>query len=155
MDILNIGCGRKFVTPKEGDRIVNHDRVKHCAQVDVAHDLNDLPWPWEDNSFDFIVACAVLEHLRLNLVESLNECWRILRPGGHIHMKLPYWQSDAAHQDPTHYWFFTLGSFDQFDPETKRGRDYAFYTVRKWRIDRPPRLNPEKTSIIVLMEVRK
>jgi SAM-dependent methyltransferase len=129
--------------------------VKHRPEVDVVHDLNDLPWPWEDSSFDLIIACAVLEHLKLNLVESLNECWRILAPGGRVHLKLPYWKADSSYDDPTHYWHFSLGSFDQFDPATKRGRQYTFYTERKWRIVKPAFLNPGQTSVIVLMEVRK
>jgi ubiquinone/menaquinone biosynthesis C-methylase UbiE len=117
--------------------------------------LNLLPWPWVDGSFDLIVACAVLEHLQLNMLESLNEAWRILRSNGRIHMKVPFWKSDVAWQDPTHYWMFSLRSFDQFDPETKRGIQYGFYTERKWKILKPARLNPEKTSVIVLMEARK
>ncbi len=155
MDILNLGSGNKILIPKPGERVVNHDLVQHRPEISVVHDLNELPWPWPDDSFDFIAACAVLEHLRLNLVESLNECWRILRPGGKVHLKLPYWKSDNSYCDPTHYWMFALGSFDQFDPDTKRGRDYSFYTPRKWRIVKPARLNKEGTSIIVLMEVRK
>lgn len=155
LDILNIGCGNQLLTTKAGNRIVNHDRIKHRPEVDVVWDLNLLPWPWANESFDLIVARAVLEHLKLNLVESLDECWRLLRPGGRAHLKLPFWKSDAAWQDPTHRWFFTLGSFDQFDPDTKRGQDYGFYTERKWRIAKAARLNPEKTSVIVLLEVRR
>ena len=155
MEILNLGCGNKFVTLKPGDTVINHDRIKHCSRVDLAWDLNDLPWPWPDDSFDLIVACAVLEHLKLNLVESLDECWRILRPEGRLHMKLPYWKHDAAWDDPTHYWQFSLGSFDQFDPDKKRGAQYAFYTPRKWKIVKPAFLNQRGSSVITLMQVRK
>jgi SAM-dependent methyltransferase len=153
--ILNLGCGNKFLTPSEGDLIINHDRSKHRSEVDVAWDLNNLPWPWEDNAFDLVVASAILEHLRLNLVESLDEAWRIIAPGGIIHIKVPYWNADASHSDPTHYWFFSLGSFDQFDLRTKRGHDYAFYTERKWRIVQSPYLNKGKTSIITKLQARK
>ncbi|MFH0902322.1 MAG: methyltransferase domain-containing protein [Pseudomonadota bacterium] len=138
-----------------GDTIVNHDRVKHRPEVMVVYDLNNLPWPWEDNSFDFIIACAVLEHLRLNLVESMNECWRILALGGRAHLKLPYWKHDAAYQDPTHYWQFTESSFDIFDPDTKFGLQYTFYTPYKWKIVKPAHLNQRGSSLIVLLEVRK
>ena len=151
MSSLNLGAGNNI---KGG--CVNHDVIKHRPEITSVWDLNVLPWPWADNAFDRVVAISVLEHLRLNLVESLDECWRILRPGGHIYLKLPHWQSDLAHQDPTHYWYFTLKSFDQFDPDTARGRDYAFYSPRKWRILPPaPALNKGASSIIVRMEVRK
>ncbi len=156
MRILNIGCGNKLVPAKPGDTVVNHDRVQHRPEISVVHDLNVLPWPWEENSFDLIYACAVLEHLRITLVESLGECWRLLAPGGKVHVKLPYWRADAAYSDPTHFWVFSPGVFDQFDPELKRGIQYRFYAGwRPWRIIKPARLNPEKTSIICTLQVRK
>ena len=150
MDILNLGAGNRII----GDA-VNHDLVKHRPEIAVAWDLNKLPWPWADNSFDQIVARSVLEHLRLNLVESLDECWRILRAGGQIFIKLPYWQSEGAHADPTHYWFFSLRSLDQFDPDTERGKAYAFYTSRQWKILQPAQLNGAQTSLLATMQVRK
>jgi predicted SAM-dependent methyltransferase len=152
MDILNLGAGNKLVKGA-----VNHDLTVHRPEISVAWDLNNLPWPWGDNSFDMIVACAVLEHLRINLVESVNECWRILRPGGVLHVKLPYWNSDNSYRDPTHYWRFDLRTCDLFDPDTRYGRDYAFYTERKWRIARKEgaRLNKAGTSFSLKMRVRK
>jgi SAM-dependent methyltransferase len=149
-ETLNLGAGNK---PQAG--AVNHDLRKHRPEIDVAWDLNELPWPWADGSFDKIVARAVLEHLDIDLVHSLDECWRILRPGGSIYLKLPHWKSELAHSDPTHRWFFALGSFDQFDPDKRRGREYAFYTERRWRIVKGPKLNGAKSSIYVTMQVRK
>lgn len=150
MDILNLGAGNEII-----GNAVNHDKIKHRAEIAVAWDLNKLPWPWPDNSFDQIVAKAVLEHLKLNLIESLDECWRLLRTGGQIFIKLPHWQSDISHQDPTHYWYFSLGSLDQFDPDTKRGKLYSFYTDRKWKILEPVVLNKAQSSIIAKLGVRK
>jgi SAM-dependent methyltransferase len=150
MTTLVLGCGNK---PQAG--AVNHDLHKHRPDIDVAHDLNVTPWPWPDESFDLIVAAAVLEHLDIDLVASLDECWRILRPGGKAQVKVPYWRSDMAHRDPTHRWFFALGSFDQFDPDLRRGREYAFYTERHWKIVKGPKLNGAKSSIYVTMQVRK
>ncbi len=150
MEILNLGAGNKIMAGA-----VNHDRIKHRDEIDVVWDLNVLPWPWQDNSFDMIVARAVLEHLNIDLLASLNECWRILRPGGVLHVKLPYWRADAAYADPTHRWQFCLESLDLFDPDTPRGQEYSFYTQRKWRIIKPPRLNRAQTSIYAALEVRK
>jgi len=150
MDILNLGAGNKLVKGA-----VQHDRTKHRPEIDVVWDLNDLPWPWPDNSFDMIVACAVLEHLKINLIESVNECWRILRPGGVLHVKLPYWNSDNSYRDPTHYWRFDLRTCDLFDPKTKYGHDYQFYPVKKWEITQKARLNKAGTSFALKMRVRK
>ena len=150
MRLLNLGAGNRIL-----DGAVNHDRIKHRPEIDVVHDLNDLPWPWDDNSFDKIAALAVFEHLVPDLVQVLNECWRILAPGGEIVIKVPYWNSDNSYKDPTHRWFFSLGAFDQFDPDTERGRAYAFYTERKWKIVKPPRFNDARTSIYCTLQVRK
>jgi len=151
MRVLNIGAGNKLV---EG--AVNHDRTAHRPEIDVVWDLNDLPWPWDDNSFDLIVACAVLEHLRITLIESVGECWRILAPGGRLHVKMPYWQHENSYADPTHYWRYSLQTLELFDPDTKYGHDYAFYVgLRQWKTIKPAHLNPQKSSIIGLLEVRK
>ena len=151
MDTLVLGCGNK---PMAG--AVNHDRIKHRPEIDVAHDLDIFPWPWEDNSFDLIVACSVLEHLRCTLIESMAECWRILKPGGQLHVKIPYWNHANSYADPTHYWRFDISTLKFFDPDTKLGRQYGFYAnQRPWRIIKAPVLNPGKSSIIALMEVRK
>ena len=150
MDVLNLGAGNKVIK-----WAVNHDRIRHRPEIDVAWDLNDLPWPWADESFDQIAAIAVLEHLRINLIESVNECWRILRPNGVLVMKLPHWNHEHTYMDPTHYWRFSVGTPTIFDPETEYGNAYAFYTERKWRIVKGPRLNRRKSSIYVTMRVRK
>ncbi len=150
MRMLNLGAGNRII---EG--AVNHDLVKHRPEIDIAHDLNELPWPWADDAFDLIVSTSVFEHLNIDMLEILNECWRILVPGGAIHIKVPHWKADQAYEDPTHRWQFALGSFDVFDPDTRRGREYAFYSDRKWRIIRPARLNNAKTSIFVDLQVRK
>ena len=150
MDVLNLGAGNRII---EG--AVNHDRIIHRPEISVAHDLNDLPWPWGDESFDLIVARAVFEHLRITLLESVSECWRILRPGGELQLKLPYWKHEHSFLDPTHYWQFGLRTCDIFDPDTEYGRAYAFYTDRKWRIVKGPKLNDVGSSIHVRMQVRK
>jgi SAM-dependent methyltransferase len=150
MDILNVGAGNRII-----DGAVNHDRIIHRPEIDVAHDLNELPWPWDDEAFDKVLAIAVLEHLRLNLVESFNEIWRLLRPGGVLYVKLPHWKHDNSYIDPTHYWQFSTRVFEVFDPDTVFGQRYRFYTDRKWKIVKPARLNNARTSFAATLEVRK
>ena len=150
MKILNLGAGNRLI---EG--AVNHDLYEHRSEIDVAHDLNIFPWPWPDEAFDQIVALSVFEHLDVNLVVTLNECHRLLLPGGTLVLKLPLWSAEQAHDDPTHRWFFTIRSLHQFCPETKRGKQYAFYTPHKWRYVKRPKVNDAKTSFYVSLEVIK
>jgi len=149
-DVLNLGCGNRLIAGA-----INHDRVWHRPEVDVVWDLNELPWPWADDSLDLVVAYAFLEHLHITLIESVNECWRILRPGGELYMKLPYWNADDTYRDPTHRWRFSLGVCDIFDPTTKYGARYGFYGIKPWQIVKPAQLNPSKTSFTVRMRVVK
>ena len=149
-DTLNLGAGNHI-----WKGAVNHDLRKHRPEIDVAWDLNMLPWPWVDDSFDQIAASSVLEHLRIDLVKALDECWRILRPGGTLRVKVPYWNHENSYADPTHRWRYSLRSLDVFVPETKLGGELGFYTERKWRFVARPKLNDQKSSIIATMGVVK
>ena len=137
---LNLGCGqqvhgRSKRLKREGVELVNHDRRLHSPHVDVAHDLRQFPWPWEDESFDGIEAFDIVEHLPDTLV-FMDECWRILRPGGEIIIHTNNAAIPAsAWRDPTHIQAFTIESFDFFDPDTIWGTHYGqWYTDRNWRL---------------------
>ena len=151
MKILNLGAGNHIWSGA-----TNHDLRKHRPEIDVAHDLNDLPWvPWADDSFDEIGASSVFEHLEIDLVQTLDECWRILRPGGQLRLKLPFWRHDNAYADPTHRWHYSPRSLDVFVPATKLGTELAFYTDRKWHFVNGPKLNDQKSSLVVTLQVVK
>jgi hypothetical protein len=135
MDILNLGAGNRII-----DGAVNHDIWQHRPEIDVTHDLNVLPWPWDDDSFDNVTAWAVLEHIDITLLDAMNECHRILRPGGTADIKLPWCKCEDSYNDPTHRYVVGLGIFDLFDRSTDRGSRYTFYhdsrgqVVREWKI---------------------
>ncbi len=125
--ILNIGCGK---VPIEG--AVNHDKKKYFDHVDITHDLDEYPWPWEDEEFDEVHAVAVLEHLK-EFVQSLEECHRILKLGGKIQIQVPHYMSRLAYDDPTHRWFLTTRSMDYFIEGTVYGDVYGFYSTMRWK----------------------
>ncbi len=140
--LLNLGCGDRAANPPgPGWQVVNHDRWRHGKHVDVAWDLNRLPWPWQHDSVRAIVAWQVLEHLALPLGESLNECWRILSAGGRLTVNLPLWDAEASHHDPTHRWWVTEHTLDFFDRETELGARFSFYGFRQWEILSQARAN--------------
>jgi len=139
--ILNLGAGNRILADA-----TNHDVVAHRPEIEVVWDLNDLPWPWEDDTFDKVCALSVLEHLRHTLLTSMDEIWRITRPAGLAVIKLPHWKANISWEDLTHLHVVGLGVMDQLDPTTERGRDYRFYTRRKWRIQKR-QINKAGTSI--------
>ena len=106
---LNLGCGRVIL-----DGYVNLDKVD-LEGVDVVHDLNTFPYPFDDNRFDEIYCSHVLEHVD-DLVKVVEELHRITKLYGRIKVIAPYFASQGAFNDPTHKQFFTYKTFDYFSP---------------------------------------
>ena len=127
--ILNLGAGNRV-----SENAVNHDLTRHRPEISVTHDLNVLPWPWQDNEFDKIEAISVFEHLSITLIQALDECWRILRPGGRLVVKYPLWDGPTTHDDPTHRWYWSERALDFVDDSTRYGREADYYTDRRWHI---------------------
>lgn len=135
---LNLGCGirpdGRGLIPA-GAEVVQHDRRLHSPHVQVAHDLRATPWPWSAESFDLVLAFDVIEHL-VDVLAAMDECWRILKPGGLLIVHtVNVMHGEQAFRDPTHIHFFTIQTFDFFDPDKEWGRNYGrFYTDRHWRL---------------------
>lgn len=143
---LVLGCGNR---PEEN--AVNHDKTKHHSYVDVAHDLDEYPWPWEDETFKLIYALDVLEHLN-NLVKSLEECHRILESQGMFHLRLPHAESTISFRDPTHKWFLTPDSMNYFIRGTNLERDYGYYSPMRWKIHNFQFHGPDKENLYWVLE---
>ena len=140
--VLELGCG---VRPTAG--AIHHDRIAHSPHVDVAHDLNRLPWPWADEAFDEVLAFDVLEHLTLEVVQWLDETWRILRPGGRLRLRLPAFDNPVSYRDPTHKKVFHDETFYYWQPGHPLHEHYGhFYFAeagRWWTVARIERANPD------------
>lgn len=112
MKILELGSGS---VPIEG--AVHHDKIKHSDWIDVSHDLDNLPWIWDNEEWDKIYAIDVFEHLNIKIDKWLSECHRILKPEGILIMRLPSWDNPLSYRDPTHNKVFHEETFDYFDVE--------------------------------------
>ena len=120
---INLGCGER-TTPGW----TNVDRVK-LPGVDVVHDLDRYPYPFDTSSADGVVMSHVLEHLT-DVVRVMEEIHRILRPGGTLELLVPHYQHANAYADPTHKHFFTEDSMRYFTGES----GYDFYTHVRFRV---------------------
>ena len=113
MELL-LGCGydwTKRVTipgmPEEwsGDLLTldfNEDCKPH-----VVHDLNMLPYPFDDDMFDEIHVYEVLEHCGTQgdyrfFFNQFEELHRLLKPGGYLVGTCPNWDGAWAWGDPGH-----------------------------------------------------
>lgn len=121
---LNLGCGLSPFQSVEGFEWVNLDMVEGSG-VDVVHNMTSFPWPFEDGSFDCIVSCHVFEHIPMEyvpwggrptdvFVAVMNECWRVLKPGGFMDIEVPTVGGNGAFQDPTHRRFMVPETWDYF-----------------------------------------
>lgn len=124
---LQLGTGAR---PVEGG--VNHDRFQHGAWIDVACDLDVMPWEplraaMPAGGFDGIVAFDVVEHIE-DTLGFVNECHALLKTGGILVMRGGAADNPAVFTDPTHKHFYTEDSMDFFDDRTNLGAYYGkFY----------------------------
>jgi len=96
---LNLGCG------DERPAGFHNVDVLPGPGVDIVTDLNRSPWDFADDSIEYIRAYHVFEHL-VDKTRTLNECYRILAPGGVLEFELPTTDGWGAWSDPQHvsYW---------------------------------------------------
>jgi SAM-dependent methyltransferase len=122
---LNIGCGTDI---RQG--WVNLDSVA-LAGVDVCHDITNVPLPFPDETFEVILCKDVLEHVEY--IPVLKDLYRILQPGGRIHIQVPHFTSKDACGDPTHRNFFTVQTFKYFTRQHMRHYyfDFAFSRIER------------------------
>lgn len=95
---------------------MNVDRVA-LPEVDVVHDLDVLPWPWDDGVAEAIVAQDVFEHVA-DPIGFMTESHRILTTGGTLSIKSPHFRHQDAYTDPTHRRFCTEHTWDYWIPGT-------------------------------------
>src|SRR2546428_9543428 len=102
---LYFGCGKHRV---EG--FIGVDKIR-TAQVDVVHDMNVFPYPFDDDTVEEVLLINILEHFP-DIIKVMEEIWMICKPGAIIRIMVPYYNSPGACQDPTHKSFFTENTFD-------------------------------------------
>lgn len=103
--ILDIGCGN-FKKPSA----IGIDSIK-LAGVDVVHDLNGVPYPFKDNTFNEVHCYHILEHLD-DLMLVMKEIYRISNNGAKIFIRVPHASCiRSTWSDPTHKRGFTSRTF--------------------------------------------
>lgn len=115
MSELLIGCGSRITKvmylPDLGQTLEWQDLtrldIEASHKPDVVHDLEQLPWPFEDGSFDEVHAYEVLEHLGTQgdakaFCAHFSEIWRVLKPGGLLFATCPSVSSPWLWGDPSH-----------------------------------------------------
>lgn len=112
---LNLGCGKNLMP-----EYINVDKF---GKPDIVCDLEEFPWPWEDNSIDEIVMFHVLEHLGETseiYLKIFMEMYRILKPGALVRIAVPHPRHDDFINDPTHVRPVTPDSLALFSKKLNR-----------------------------------
>ncbi len=132
---LNLACGN---VPKEG--FIGVDIVD-TDSTDIVHDLNQYPWPFEDNSVDEIYCYHYIEHIthvinslssadnRDGLIQFMDEIYRILKPKGKVTIIAPYYKSGRAFGDPTHVRHIGDLSFHYYNKEWRDNNKLSHYGI--------------------------
>ena len=125
--LLDIGCGEN---KQQG--FVGMDK-RELDGVDIVHDLEDFPYPLEDECCLTIKGSHIYEHIKPWLsIDFMNELWRLLKVGGQLMLSLPYGWSYGYIQDPTHCNPANEATFTYFE----KGKPlYNIYKPKPWKIE--------------------
>jgi SAM-dependent methyltransferase len=117
--VLDINIGDKYDLMSDwrnGRRTLFADRGKTGLRCDL-----NKRWPLLDNSVGVLRAADAIEHLR-DPIHTMNEAFRVLRPGGFFLTATPSTNGKGAFCDPTHVSFWNDLSFRYYsDPEHAAG----------------------------------
>ena len=118
---LNIGSGEK--------KLENYINLDICENTDpdVVHDLNVLPWPFEDNFFDRVVAFDVIEHVD-SIVHFMEEIYRVSKPGASVELTTPHYTCANSFRDPTHKHHLGRFSLQYFSGS----HEFGFYSSARF-----------------------
>lgn len=100
--------------------------------IDIVHNLNNQ-FPLESSSITELSAIHVVEHLE-NLVNFMDECHRVLIPGGSLYIETPEagTNPDLQFADPTHVRCYRKHTFINYF--TLAGIEAFGYTNKAWAI---------------------
>jgi len=123
---LNIGSGCRWLPG-----FLSVDNNDNAGSVDVVHDLDTFPWPFEESSVSEVVMDHALEHLE-DTIGVVQELYRICADQATLHIKTPHFSCNWTH--PGHKRAIGLGLFDHFDPRQEEHYGQCVFQVEWVRL---------------------
>lgn len=114
---LDLGCGMR----KAGGWI-GFD-IRKFDGVDYVLDIGKDKFPLKDNSIDEAKAIHVFEHLNADsLFHCIDECFRVIKPTGFLHIEVPIFGTRAWNIHPDHkmHWNKDMVGFFQVPADVDR-----------------------------------
>jgi predicted SAM-dependent methyltransferase len=154
---LNLGCSDQLL---EGYVNVDQFIPWNLGGNDTFQrlDLSITPWDWGTSTIAEIRAHDIIEHLP-DKIATMNECWRVLEPGGLLDIFVPTTEGRGAWQDPTHVSYWNRNSFLYYTdgvPERERFKDAYGIVARFQVVSDEEKLYPGNVTKlrIILMAVK-
>lgn len=119
--ILNLGAGNHILPD-----CINVDITPYKGINEVV-DLSIFPWPWADDSIDGICANHIIEHLP-DPKPFILECYRILKKGGFLRIKVPHSSNISAVGCLGHYRTYSYDTLNDY-----LGRDFYMFGKQKFK----------------------
>lgn len=98
---IDLGCGPKKLPGWYGVDMHSYDNVDQLQNLDAES------WDIESNSYSYIKAHHVIEHVA-EIPQFLAEIHRIAKPGAIVEIETPHYSSVDSWQDPTHRWHLSM-----------------------------------------------
>lgn len=117
---VDLACGQN---KREGFIGVDSADV---PDVNIKHNLNVYPYPFEDGEVFEIHCSHFIEHVA-DFYKFMRECYRILMDQGVITILAPYYTSIRAVQDPTHIRFINEMMFQYLKRDWRKANKIDHY----------------------------
>ena len=119
---LDIGCGLN-----KRDGYIGIDSSPDVG-ADYILDVSHESLPFDDSVVEEIYCAHVIEHIN-DIIPFMNECYRVLKPGGKMTILAPYYTAIQAYQDPTHVRYISENFFLYFTDHYNNGNKTFNYGV--------------------------
>ncbi len=125
---LDLGCGPIPQNKFKANDVVGIDLVENKKENVIKCKLGYEKLPFDKDSFDYLTAYDLIEHIpRFSEISEngppfiffMNECYRVLKPGGIFLSMTPIYPYFGAFQDPTHNNIITVDTFKLYFSEKK------------------------------------
>ena len=125
---LDLGCGPSPQNLFNATNVVGLDLIQNKKDSVSRCNLGFEEFPFEDNTFDYLTAYDLLEHIpRFSEISKngppfiffMNECFRVLKNGGVFLSMTPIYPYLGAFQDPTHNNIMTVDTLKLYFSDQK------------------------------------